>query len=116
MNKKIAAVLTAVVLAVALTACGGASAGYTGEQNAAAKGMGGDVSVTVTFENGAVTKCDVDASGETPSIGQECAPKVAQEIVDANSPKVDAVAGATITSDAIMKAAQACFDAAGVKY
>ena len=72
MKKKIAAVLTAVVLAVALTACGGSSAGYTGEQSAAAKGMGGDVTVNITFENGAVTKCDVDASGETPRSSSKC--------------------------------------------
>lgn len=32
--------------------------GYTGTQTASAKGMNGDVTVTITFENGVATACD----------------------------------------------------------
>ena len=122
-------------LAAALAACGGSSAsstaassaassvavaengeGYTGTQTASAKGMNGDVTVTVTFENGVVTACDVDASTETESLGQAAAPTVAQSIVDNNTPNVDAVSGSTVTSNAIVEAAKACFDAAGIAY
>lgn len=92
-----------------------AEGGYTGTQTASATGMG-DLSVTLTFENGVVTDCEIDASNETPDIGQEAAAELAQAIVDGNTPNVDAVASATITSDAVVEAAQACFDAAEVAY
>lgn len=89
--------------------------GYTGTQTASATGMG-DLSVTLTFENGVVTDCEIDASNETPDIGQVAAEDLAQAIVEGNTPNVDAVASATITSDAVVEAAKACFDAAEVAY
>ena len=92
-----------------------AEGGYTGTQTASATGMG-DLRVTLTFENGVVTDCEIDASNETPDIGQVAAEDLAQAIVDGNTPNVDAVASATITSDAVVEAAQACFDAAEVAY
>ena len=92
-----------------------AEGGYTGTQTASATGMG-DLSVTLTFENGVVTDCEIDASNETPDIGQVAAEDLAQAIVDGNTPNVGAVASATITSDAVVEAAQACFDAAEVAY
>lgn len=92
-----------------------AEGGYTGTQTASATGMG-DLSVTLTFENGVVTDCEIDASNETAGIGQVAAEDLAQAIVDGNTPNVDAVASATITSDAVVEAAQACFDAAEVAY
>ena len=90
--------------------------GYTGTQTASAKGMNGDVTVTITFENGVATACDVDASAETESLGQAAAPTVADAIVAGNTPNVDAVSGSTVTSNAIMEAAKACYDAAGIAY
>ena len=74
--------------------------GYTGTQTASAKGMNGDV----------------DASTETESLGQAAAPTVADAIVAGNTPNVDAVSGSTVTSNAIMEAAKACYDAAGIAY
>ena len=79
--------------------------GYTGTQTASAKGMNGDVTVTITFENGVATAC-----------GQAAAPTVADAIVAGNTPNVDAVSGSTVTSNAIMEAAKACYDAAGIAY
>lgn len=90
--------------------------GYTGTQTASAKGMNGDVTVTITFKNGVATACDVDASTETESLGQAAAPTVADAIVAGNTPNVDAVSGSTVTSNAIMEAAKACYDAAGIAY
>ena len=129
----------AVTIGAALAACGGSSStstasstassaasseaasvaegeGYTGTQTASAKGMNGDVTVTITFENGVATACDVDASTETESLGQAAAPTVADAIVAGNTPNVDAVSGSTVTSNAIMEAAKACYDAAGIAY
>ena len=74
------------------------------------------LTVTITFENGVATACDVDASTETESLGQAAAPTVADAIVAGNTPNVDAVSGSTVTSNAIMEAAKACYDAAGIAY
>ena len=106
---------TAASSTAASSTAASSEAGYTGTQTASATGMG-DLSVTLTFENGVVTDCEVDASNETAGIGQEAAAELAQAIVDGNTPNVDAVASATITSDAVVEAAQACFDAAEVAY
>ena len=69
-----------------------------------------------SYENGVATACDVDASTETESLGQAAAPTVADAIVAGNTPNVDAVSGSTVTSNAIMEAAKACYDAAGIAY
>ena len=106
---------TAASSTAASSTAASSEAGYTGTQTASATGMG-DLSVTLTFENGVVTDCEIDASNETPDIGQVAAEDLAQAIVDGNTPNVDAVASATITSDAVVEAAQACFDAAEVAY
>ena len=79
-------------------------------------GSDGSYSLTITFENGVATACDVDASTETESLGQAAAPTVADAIVAGNTPNVDAVSGSTVTSNAIMEAAKACYDAAGIAY
>ena len=89
---------------------------FSGTQTASAKGMNGDVTVSISFENGVATACVVDASTETESLGQAAAPTVADAIVAGNTPNVDAVSGSTVTSNAIMEAAKACYDAAGIAY
>ena len=123
--KRIALAAAVCALALSLAACGSSNnntaasaeaTGYTGSQTAAAAGMEGDVSVTITWENGTVTACEIDASTETESIGQTAAPDLAYAIVEANYPEIDAVAGATVTSDAVVEAAKACFDAAEIAY
>lgn len=125
--KYVAKIAAVCALALCMVACGDSAsstaasseaaseAGYTGTQTASATGMG-DLSVSITWENGVVTDCEVDASNETEGIGQDAAPELAQAIVDGNTPTVDVISGATITSDAVVEAAQACFDAAEIAY
>ena len=90
--------------------------GYTGTQTASAKGMNGDVTVTITFENGVATACDVDASTETESLGQAAAHTLADANEAGNTPDVDAESRTPVTTNAIMEAAKACYDAAGIAY
>ncbi|HBD85991.1 MAG TPA: FMN-binding protein [Clostridiales bacterium] len=118
--KKIIAAVFACLIVAAMAGCGtsgqpAATAAYSGTQEATAQGMG-QVKVTITFENGVVTACDADVSQETAGIGQTAGPTLTQAIVDNNSPVVDGVSGATMTSNAVMTAAKACFDAAGIAY
>ena len=97
--------------AAAPAAAGDGNGTYT----ANATGMN-DVSVTITFENGVATDVIVDTSGETAGIGKELGEKFAAAIKTGNTPNVDAVSGATLTSNAVRKAAASCFEQAGVAY
>lgn len=85
---------------------------YTpGTYSATANGMG-KVTVTMTFDANAITAVVVDTSNETTGIGSHLGEKFAEQILAAQGAEVDAVSGATITSNAVMKAAKACIDQA----
>lgn len=83
---------------------------------AAAKGFGGDVTVTVTVEDGKIAAVTAEGISETPSIGGAAMPELAQAMVDAQTPYVDAVAGATLTSGAMIEAAAAACAEAGLSF
>ena len=86
---------------------------YTpGTYSASAKGIASDVTVTMTFDANAITDVQIDVSGETAGIGAEIGDSMAQAILDAQGLEVDAVSGATVTSDAIRTAAAACISQA----
>lgn len=86
--------------------------GYTdGTYTGAAEGYGGDVEVSVEVKDGKISNIDlVDISNETPGIGGEAAPKVVQDIIDAQSTEVEAVSGATVTSNGVMTAVKNALD------
>jgi len=66
-----------------------------------AKGFGGDVTVTVTLKDGTITDVKAEGPNETVGVGGKAIKQLPALIVKANSAKVDGVAGATITSNAI---------------
>ena len=117
----IGGVAVAAVVAVggfALAGRGGASstaaastadAIYTaGTYTATAEGCLSDVTVTVTVSDKAITDVRVDASGETAELGGKAAEELPGEIIRSQSTDVDGYTGATLTSDAIKKAAADC--------
>ena len=124
----IGGVAVAAVVAVggfALAGRGGASstaaastadAIYTaGTYTATAEGCLSDVTVTVTVSDKAITDVRVDASGETAELGGEAAEELPGEIIRSQSTDVDGYTGATLTSDAIKKAAADCIAQASGK-
>lgn len=83
--------------------------------SAAATGYGGDVTVEVTATvTGKIGTLKVDASKETPDIGGLAAPRIAKTIVAKQSLSIDAVSGATITSKAVLSAAETALKQAGI--
>lgn len=117
-------ILISLVLAcmMLLSACGGsapaatteaaapAAASYTGT----AQGMGGEVSVTLTIENGVITDCVATGDKETDGIGSVVIAQFPAQVVEGNTINLDAVSGATITSNAFVEAAKAALTAAGL--
>ena len=81
---------------------------YTpGTYSAQAQGMG-TVTVTMTFSESAITDVVLDMPNETPSIGQAAAEELKAMLMNGQSAEIDAVSGATITSNAVAKAADKC--------
>ena len=60
-------------MALSLFGCGSkpasSTAGVSGEFTGTAKGMGGDVTVTLTLTDGKITGCTAEGKDETPGIG-----------------------------------------------
>lgn len=69
-----------------------------------AKGFGGDVIVTVTMDGDKIVKVEAQGPDETEGVGSTAIDQLPEKIVEVNSTDVDAVAGASITSNAIIDA------------
>ena len=70
------------------------------------------VTVTMTFSADAITDVQIDVANETKGYGADIADEMVKKILDAQSSEVDGHSGATITSDAIRKAAESCINQA----
>ena len=103
--------LTALGLAAAGVGTGALAeekAGYIpGTYSATVKGMN-DVTVTATFSESAITEVTVDTSAETAGIGKELGDAFAAQIMERQSAEVDAVGGATLTTNAVREALTQC--------
>ncbi len=73
-----------------------------------ASGIGGDVIVKMTFDANKITDVVIDASHETPALGQRAAVILQKQILQGQGAKIDTVSGASITSGAVQKAAAKC--------
>ena len=121
-KKSVSALAMAAIIAVSLFGygCGAKSAstssdaGVSGDFTGTAKGFGGDVSVTLTLTDGAITGCTAEGKDETEGVGSQAIAKMPGEIAENGSIAVDGVSGATITSTAIKEAAAAALTAAGL--
>ncbi len=82
---------------------------YTpGTYSATGQGINGEVKVTMTFDTDKITDVVLDVSCETPDIGQAAAEDLKAMLLEAQSGEIDGVAGATLTSQGVMQAAQKC--------
>ena len=79
-----------------------------GTYEVAAKGFHGDVTLAVTVDTEKIVAIEVVSHSETEGIGSVALPKLVEEVLKHQTIGVDSVAGATITSDAIIKAVEDC--------
>ena len=84
-----------------------------GSYTAEAQGIFVPVKVAVQVSATEILSVLVDATGETPELGGIAAEKMAMAIMTAQTPNVDTVSGATVTSNAIIAAATAALEQAG---
>lgn len=124
--KRTFATVIALSLSLSLVACGNtskpaeedaSSAQETkfeaGTYTASAEGMGGDVKVEVTVSEDKIETIEVKEHSETPNIGDLPIEQLPAQIVEAQGLGVDIVAGATITSNAVLAAVTDCLTQAG---
>jgi uncharacterized protein with FMN-binding domain len=83
-----------------------------GTYTASAAGISSDVTVTCTFDETSITSIEADVSGETAGIGAAIGDDMIDAVLAAQSADVDAVSGATITSEAFMTAVADCMEQA----
>lgn len=109
---KVMSIFAATALSVALMA-GTGLAYEAGTYEATVPGRNGDLTVEVTFTEDAIENVEVTAHVETDGIGTNAVDQIPAAIVDNQSLGVEAVAGATVSSDAILDAVAECVTQAG---
>ncbi len=85
----------------------------TGTYTATAQGMNGDVKVSVTFGDSKIKKIEISEHHETPGISDVPIKQIPEQIIKTQSLAVDTVAGATLTSKAILAAVEDAVKQAG---
>ena len=108
--KKFASILLSLLML--LTMAVGASADtFTGDDTGI-----GPVTVTLTVEDGQITDVAVTGENETPGFGFEPITEgtYAQMILDAQGADIDNISGATVTTNAVIAAAEEAMIAAGL--
>ena len=111
--KKILALLLCVSLCFGLFGCSQKAQSGTkgtctpGTYTGTAKGFGGDVTVTITVDDSAITDVTAEGAAETEGVGSNAIEQLPAAIMEAQSAEVDVIAGCTITSDAVISAAKA---------
>lgn len=131
-NRRFAALAMAAVMAVSLAGCQGkpadsttaaettttaaaspeAAGTYTpGTYSATVTGMK-EMTVNVTFSSDAITEITLDHE-ETPGIGEPVCEEMPAQIIELQGLGLDAVSGATLTSNAILEGVADCVKQAG---
>ena len=82
--------------------------------SASAMGLNGEVTVTVELTDGVITSVTAEGAQETPGIGSVAIEQLPAAMAANNTINVDAVSGATITSNAILTAVRQALANAGV--
>lgn len=136
MKKKIISMLLCAALTASLAGCGqskdtapateaaattaattvsesGAGAYTAGTYTGTAKGRNGDITVEVTVIGDEITSVVVKEHQETEGIADPAIERIPQRIVEGQSLGIDAIAGATITGDAILEAVANALEQAG---
>jgi fumarate reductase flavoprotein subunit len=122
--KKLTKLALAALMSVSVMACGTsdqpASSGdalfKAGTYEAEADGFGGSanpVHLSVTLTDSAIESIEYKADGETPTVGGAALPKLVENVLAAQSPNIDGVSGATVTSTAFFAALNDALTQAG---
>lgn len=109
------------VFAIALTACGTKEKNYNisdsgswkdGTYTETAKGKKGNFDITVIISEGKISDIQIGDNKETPDLGGKAIAELPAEMIKEQSYEVDAITGATITSNGVKDAVARCLEQA----
>ena len=113
MKKYFVLVMVLLLIVGASVACGGGdgdgggsgTAGYKdGTYTGEADGFHGPVKVSVEIKGGKIASVEITEHEETAGVSDDAIAEIPRKIVGASSTDVDVESGATVTSEAIIKA------------
>jgi fumarate reductase flavoprotein subunit len=84
-----------------------------GTYEGTAEGLGGTITAKVTVTKDEITKIEIDAPKETESIGAGAKEQVIDRVLSSQSLAIDAVSGATVSSNAMIAAITAALEKSG---
>ena len=121
--KRFTKLTLAALMSISVMACGtadqqtsGSAVFKAGTYEAQADGFGGSsapIHLTVTVSDEKIESIDYTADGETPTVGGAALPKLVENVIAAQSPNIDGVSGATITSTGFFTALNDALTQAG---
>lgn len=86
----------------------------TGTYEGKSKGYLGDIIAKVEVEKGKIEDIQVEAKDETPTIGGQAVKDLSKKMVEQQTTKVDAIAGATLSSKGLIEAVNLALKEAGI--
>jgi uncharacterized protein with FMN-binding domain len=107
LKKYLGVFIVSLFLLITLVGCAKASESkwVDGQYEGSAEGLHGEVVMSVTVANGKITTIDVVSQSETEGISDLAFVNIPKEIIDEQSiEEIDTVAGATISSTAVIEA------------
>lgn len=101
-NKRVIPIIIASMLVLA--ACGAKSPYQDGTYSGSGEGKVGPVKVSVSIGKGKIIEVTVLEHEETPGLSDSSIKEIPEAIIKAQSVEVEAISGATMTSNAIIQA------------
>lgn len=114
--KKLIGLALSIILTTGLLACDSKNIIYKeGIYEGNAEGHIGSIKVQIVTDQYEIKEIKILDQQETPVIAEIVYKKIPTRVIKANSPEVDVVAGATYTSNGLLKAIKNALDKAKVK-
>ncbi|RBP46924.1 FMN-binding protein [Garciella nitratireducens] len=104
--KKFLVVALSALMLVSVAACSSSGSEEDITLEGSAQGYGGEVTVTVVKNGDDIVSVEAVGENETEGVGSKAIEQLPKKIEEADSPDVDVISGATITSNAIIEAAK----------
>ena len=115
MKKIMALALSMLLLLTAAIGTASAEGLTPGTYTQTVAGRNGDLEVQVTFDENGITAVEVTKQQETQGVADAALANIPAQVVEYQSIQLDAVTGATITSEAILSSVAGCIEQAGGK-
>ncbi|MFZ7120310.1 MAG: FMN-binding protein [Eubacteriaceae bacterium] len=94
------------ILLLTMIGCSNASQWTDGIYQGSAEGLHGDIQLSVEVKDGKISNITVNSQNDTAGVSDAAFEQVPQAIIENQSTEVDTVAGATVSSEGIIKAVE----------